>query len=128
MIVLYFFFGRYLLMLFMNEPVGAAIDTGIIFLRIISPFYFCISIKLVADDILRGCGQMVQFMIDTFADLILRVSIAILLSGTALGSTGIWLAWPIGWTIGTGLSLVFYLTSIRKALSLAAVPAQKTDL
>lgn len=122
-VVLYFFFGRYLLMLFMNEPVGAAINTGITFLRILSPFYFCISIKLVADGILRGCGQMVQFMIDTFADLILRVGIAIVLSGTALGSTGIWLAWPIGWTIGTVLALAFCLSAIHKALA-----AQKTDL
>lgn len=127
-VVLYFFFGRYLLLLFMNEPVGEAINTGILFLRILSPFYFVVSVKLVADGILRGCGQMVQFMVATFSDLILRVSIAILLSGTALGSTGIWLAWPIGWVIGTGLSILFYRRSMRKALSQAVPPLQKTDL
>lgn len=127
-VLLYFFFGRYLLMLFMNESTGAAIDTGILFLRILSPFYFVVSVKLVADGILRGCGLMVQFMLSTFSDLILRVSIAIILSGTALGSTGIWLAWPIGWMIGTALSLLFYRTAIRKALSEAAVLPQKTDL
>ena len=47
-------------------------------------------------------------MAATFTDLALRVLLAELLSRTALGSTGIWLSWPIGWVIGTGLSLLFY--------------------
>ena len=88
-VLLYFFFGRFLLLLFMNDPQGPAIDTGMLFLRILSPFYFVVSLKLVTDGILRGCGMMVRFMIATFSDLILRVGIAIVLSSTALGSTGI---------------------------------------
>ena len=125
-VLLYFFFGRYLLLLFMNDPQGPAIDTGMLFLHILSPFYFVVSVKLVTDGILRGCGLMVRFMIATFSDLILRVGIAIVLSSTALGSTGIWMAWPVGWCIGTGLSLVFYFTAIRKALAepLAEVEAE----
>ena len=70
LVVLYFFFGRFLLLLFMNDPQGPAIDTGMLFLRILSPFYFVVSVKLVADGILRGCGLMVRFMIATFTDLI----------------------------------------------------------
>ena len=116
-VLLYFFFGRFLLLLFMNDPQGPAIDTGMLFLRILSPFYFVVSLKLVTDGILRGCGMMVRFMIATFSDLILRVGIAIVLSSTALGSTGIWMAWPVGWCIGTALSMVFYVTAIRKALA-----------
>ena len=84
LVVLYFFFGRFLLLLFMNDPQGPAIDTGMLFLRILSPFYFVVSVKLVADGILRGCGLMVRFMIATFTDLILRVGIAAVLSATAL--------------------------------------------
>ena len=126
LVVLYFFFGRFLLLLFMNDPQGPAIDTGMLFLRILSPFNFVVSVKLVADGILRGCGLMVRFMIATFTDLILRVGIAAVLSATALGSTGIWMAWPVGWCIGTALSMVFYVTAIRKALAepLAAVEAE----
>ena len=59
---------------------------------------------------------MVRFMIATFTDLILRVGIAAVLSATALGSTGIWMAW-LCWCIGTALSMVFYVTAIRKALA-----------
>ena len=111
----YFFAGRPLLYLFMSEPSGTAIDTGILFLRIVAPFYFVVSVKLVSDGVLRGCSLMVQFMVATFADLILRVALSVALSSTALGSTGIWLSWPIGWCIGTGLSLAFCLRAIGRA-------------
>lgn len=106
--LLYFFAGRWLLYLFMDAPTGTAISTGIRFLRILSPFYFVVSAKLVADGILRGAGIMNRFMIATFTDLIIRVVLAELLARTVLGATGIWCAWPIGWTTATGLSLLFY--------------------
>ena len=46
-----------------------------------------------------------------------RVSfpLAALLSGPiGLGSMGIWLSWPVGWTIGALLSLVFYFAGVWK--------------
>ena len=104
----YFFAGRFVLNLFMDQPTETAVQTGILYLRILSPFYFIISTKLIADGILRGAGMMKQFMAATFTDLILRTVLAIALSRTPLGSTGIWCAWPIGWTTATLLSLVFY--------------------
>ena len=102
----YFFAGRQLLFL------------GILFLRIVAPFYFVVSLKLVSDGVLRGCSLMVQFMAATFADLILRVALSVGLSATSLGSTGIWLSWPIGWVIGTGLSLLFCLRAVGRARAL----------
>lgn len=103
----YFLGGRFGLILFMENPEGTAMETGIQLLRILSPFYFVVSAKLVADGVLRGKGLMKEFVIATFTDLTLRTVLAILLS-RPLGSTGIWLAWPIGWSIATGLSLFFY--------------------
>lgn len=111
----YFFAGRWLLYLFMDEPTTTALQTGIYFLRILAPFYFVISAKLVADGILRGSGMMKQFMTATFVDLILRVVLAILLSKTTLGSIGIWCAWPIGWSVSTVLSINFYRTGPWKS-------------
>ena len=58
---------------------------------------------------LRGAGLMKRFMIATFTDLILRVALAWILS-VPFASTGIWLAWPIGWTVATVLSYLFYRT------------------
>lgn len=106
--LLYFLAGRYVLRLFLDQPTEAALQTGVYYLRILSPFYFVVSVKLVADGILRGSGRMLHFMTSTFTDLILRVALAVLLAKTALGATGIWCAWPIGWTIASAMSILFY--------------------
>lgn len=106
--LLYFFAGKLVLHLFMDQPSASAIQTGILYLRILSPFYFIVSMKLTADGILRGAGLMKQFMTATFVDLILRVVLAVILARTPLESTGIWCAWPVGWSIATVLSLLFY--------------------
>ena len=106
--LLYFFAGRSLIYLFLDSPTGEAMNTGVQFLRIVSPFYFVVASKLVADGILRGTGKMKLFMTATFTDLILRVLLAVILSKTALQVTGIWISWPIGWTVATILSVVFY--------------------
>ena len=121
LLVLYFFAGRVLLQLFLNDPSAAAMNTGIIFLRILSPFYFIVSAKLVADGILRGAGLMDRFMIATFTDLILRVVLALVLSKTALGSVGIWCAWPVGWTVAAVMSYNFYRNGPWKAAQTAKV-------
>ena len=82
--------------------------TGVMFLRILSPFYFIVSAKLAADGVLRGAGRMKPFLLATFTDLGLRVLLAFCFSKTAMGATGIWCAWPIGWIIAAGMSLYFY--------------------
>ncbi len=92
----YFFAGEQLLYLFLEEPTELAVHTGVAYLRILSPFYFVISVKLVADGVLKGASRMKEFLIGTFSDLILRTVPAILLAKTSLGATGIWYAWPIG--------------------------------
>ena len=106
----YLLAGRQLLCLFIDAPTQTALDTGVTFLRLLPPFYFVVSAKLTADGVLRGTGSMGRFMAATFTDLILRVTLALVLSRTGLGATGIGLAWPIGWTAATVLSLLFYHT------------------
>lgn len=108
--LLYFFASRHMLSLFLDNPTEDALRTGVAYLRILSPFYFIISAKLVADGVLRGSGRMLHFMASTFTDLILRVVLAMLLARTALGALGIWCAWPIGWTVASAMSVFFYGT------------------
>lgn len=106
-VVLYFAASNQLIQLFMDEPSEVALLSGVQFLRIVSPFYIIISVKLMADGILRGAGLMKEFMISTFSDLILRVVLAVVFS-MQFGYVGIWCSWPIGWVIGTVLSVGFY--------------------
>ncbi len=112
--VLYLFFGKYLLLLFMEKDSAAALMTGRQFLWILAPFYFIVSAKLVADGILRGISAMGQFMAATFTDLILRVALAFLLSGWTKSAVGIWCAWPVGWTVAAAISVFFYHRECKK--------------
>ena len=105
--VLFFFFGNEMLRIFMENPIGGAMKAGMAFLKIVSPFYFIISLKLLADGLLRGSSAMIGFMVSTFTDLILRVILAYVFAGL-FGSTGIWMSWPVGWSISAIISLLFY--------------------
>ncbi len=108
-LALYLLGGRQLIRLFIEAPSADALRTGVTFLRIVTPFYLVVSTKLIADGVLRGAGAMRRFMAATFSDLILRVTLAYVFSALLhLGSTGIWCAWPVGWSIGTILSVLFY--------------------
>lgn len=92
---------------FINDPTELALGTGMRFLHIVAPFYFVVAVKLVSDGVLRGARNMNAFMISTFTDLILRVTLALVFSHF-YGVTGIWCAWPFGWAVGTALSVMFY--------------------
>lgn len=106
-VVLYFGLGQQMMGLFLNAESSAAIHAGVMFLRIVSPWYFMIVVKLMTDGIIRGSGAMIYFVIATIPDLILRIGFALMLS-LRFGSTGIWMAWPFGWIAATVLTIIFY--------------------
>lgn len=114
---LYMLGGKSILLLFINDRTGDAMKTGIQILRILAPFYFVVSTKLMCDGVLRGAGAMKSFMITTFTDLILRVVLAVILSA-GFGVVGIWSAWPVGWSIGTAMSIYFYARGRWKSYSI----------
>ncbi len=106
-VTLYVTASRFFIRIFMDAPSEAALTSGVLFLRMIPPFYFVVSVKLVADGILRGAERMGEFMAATFMDLLLRAVLAVVLAGS-LGYVGIWCSWPIGWCIAAGMSIWFY--------------------
>lgn len=109
-VILLFTLGSHLvLQLFLDDVSGLAMETGRAFLLIVSPFYLVVAVKNMCDAVLRGAGDMKPFMADTFIDLMLRVGLSWLFS-RYIGSLGIWLSWPIGWSVATVIALYFYLT------------------
>lgn len=110
--LVYFCFSDLVLQIFMENTTGDAVLAGRQFLRIVSPFYFVISVKLIADGMLRGSNAMMGFMTSTFTDLILRVILAYVFAGS-FGGIGIWFSWPVGWTISAVLSMLFYRRTMR---------------
>lgn len=112
-VAIFTLFGGFLMNVFMDSPTEAAVNTGIMFLLIISPFYFVVSLKIIADGILRGTGDMVRFMITTFTDLMLRVVFSFVFS-EIFDVNGIWAAWPTSWCISTVMSLAFLYKNFKK--------------
>ena len=119
--LLYSLFTDGAVRLFMDTDSRYALEIGCSFLRLVAPFYLVISIKLMADGVLRGAGAMKSFMVATFTDLVLRVVLAFCLSAR-LGTDGIWLSWPIGWAVAAALSCAFYFAGRWKARFSQAEP------
>ncbi len=113
----YFFFGSTMMRIFVKKESVDAINVGVTFLRIVSPFYIVVMIKLVCDGVLHGVAAVKLFMITTFTDLIIRVALAFILPNE-FGYKGIWMSWPFGWTIAMTLSISFYFIAVKKAKSI----------
>lgn len=110
----FFFFSPTMLKIFLDSDASvAALETGCRFLKLVSPFYFVIGIKIIADGVFRGAGAMKLFMLSTFSDLLLRVAFAFILS-PSMGEMGIWTSWPIGWTASTLISAFCYFKGFWK--------------
>lgn len=113
----YFFASKECIELFLDHPSDNAILSGITFLRIVSPFYFAVCIKITVDGVLRGSGAMHLFMISTMIDLVLRVILAFILP-LRFDFLGIALSWPIGWIVATILTTSFYFAGKWKKAKL----------
>ncbi len=98
--IAFMFFGKYTVGLFLDVNASAdALNTGVTMLRVISPFYFVVSAKIVADGALRGSGDMKHFMLSTFTDLFVRVACVFVFT-RFIGVNGVWWSWPVGWILG----------------------------
>ena len=93
------------------------INAGVSYLRTVSPFIVILIFKQLYDAILQGAGAAREFIITTFSDLLLRVALAYILP-VWMGYLGIWWAWPIGWLIGTAISVYYYRSGHWKSVHL----------
>ncbi len=107
--ILFFFFPELMMKIFISSDDIEIINSGIEFLKTVSPFYLFISIKLIIDGVLRGSGVMKMFMVSTFSDLLLRVFLCYTLT-QFFNERGIWYSWPAGWLLATAISCSFYFT------------------
>ncbi|MBE6887208.1 MAG: MATE family efflux transporter [Ruminococcaceae bacterium] len=106
-ILLYCFGGRHLAYFFINNPTETALTVAVQFLLIVAPFYPVVSAKMSIDGVFRGSERMRQFLVATTTDLLVRVVLAKVFSDM-FGAIGIWCAWPVGWTTGLVLNILFY--------------------
>lgn len=109
----FYLFAQPLVMAFITDGNEEAIQVGVNFLHIVTPFYVFLTLKLMVDGVQRGAARMLQFMIATLSDLFLRVVLSFALS-PIFGINGVWYSWPVGWVVGISVSVILYLLWVRK--------------
>ncbi len=108
---IYLIFAKRLVALFTSENNAQIIEIGAEFLYILSPFYAVVCIKIIFDGFIRGAGDMAGFTVSTMTDLIIRVGLSYLFVKVFdSGFKGIWWSWPVGWVVGAGVAVIFYLS------------------
>ena len=112
-LLLFLLAGPQLVGFFLKEESVAAIETGVRFLNIVSPFFYIVAVKIISDSLLRGAGNMKSFVIATFTDLLMRVVAVYALSYLFGNPDWIWAAWPIGWCVSMMISLSYALKQIK---------------
>lgn len=99
-------FGYYLMGMFVNESASVAVyNYGYEYLKIVSIFYFLMSILFMTVSVLRGSGDMFSSTLCTLANLGSRVLLAYSLF-SLLGYVGIFYSIPLGWLIGSIFGII----------------------
>lgn len=108
-------FGSQLMKMFTTDPNVIAI--GEKYLIIISSFYLLFSTMFTTNGVLRGAGDtLIPMFITLFSLWIIRIPGAYFLSDK-IGETGIWWSIPLGWSMGTLFSYLYYRTGRWKTKS-----------
>ncbi len=100
-----------LTMLFINRGsiTAEAVNSSMMFLRIVAAFLPVVCVKIVSDGAVRGCGGNLGFTISTFTDLLLRVAFVYIFVGVGMGFSGVCWAWALGWSVSMFIALGFYI-------------------
>lgn len=109
------FFGRYLMMMFTDDP--EVIELGREYLIIIGSFYLLFTTMFVINGILRGAGDtFIPMFITLLALWAVRVPAAYLLSAIpSIGLHGVFWSIPIGWLTGVVLAALYFLSGRWKS-------------
>ena len=118
------FFGRYLMMMFSNDP--EVIELGRMYLMIVGSFYILFTTMFIINGVLRGAGDTFIPMIITLLALwAVRVPIAYLLSRSPeIGLYGVFWSIPAGWFTWVVLATLYYLSGRWKSKAVVRYNAE----
>lgn len=105
-----------------------ALGYSVQYLTIVSCFLPVVSVKIVSDSAVRGCGGNLGFTISTFTDLLLRVVLVYVLVACGWGFSGVCWAWAIGWSISAVIAATFWLVMTRKLRKEATLGSSHGDI
>ena len=102
-------FPDMLLRIFTND--AQVIETGVHYLRIVGPCYVFFAVMFVANGIINGAGHtLVTTVISLISLWIVRVPIAVWLSGRMHSVDGVWYAMAISFFVSMACSLGYYIS------------------
>ncbi|MHB0999104.1 MAG: MATE family efflux transporter [Armatimonadota bacterium] len=102
-------FPHWLLHWFINDP--AVVDLGVHYLRIVGTGYIMFAMMFVANGVINGAGHTTITTIISLIGLwVVRYPLAEYLSSRMHRLEGVWYAMLISFTIGTSLSMIYYLS------------------
>ena len=108
--IVIFLSGDFLIGLFVDSTANSGVCAVCTeYLKTVSIFYFLMSLMFVTNGVLRGSGDMNAFLISSMLNLASRIAFAYMLN-PVLQYSAIYWAIPIGWTIGTIVSIIRYRT------------------
>ncbi len=91
-----------------------ALGYSVQYLKIVSCFLPVVSVKIVSDSAVRGCGGNLGFTVSTFTDLLLRVILVYILVACGWGFSGVCWSWAIGWSISAFIASGFWALMVKK--------------
>ncbi len=122
---LVFAFAAPLMQIFVSSAETAVIASGVRYLRIEGAFYFGIGCLFLLYGYYRAIKRAEMSVVLTVISLGTRVLLAYMLSATAIGEVGIWMAIPIGWVLAdlTGL-LYMKKNMVEKTKKISLIPVR----
>ncbi len=95
---------------------AGVIETGVSYLRIISPVYSIICFIITTGGLLRGVGKSMTFFVETVIEFAVRVGMCFVLTKALSSYTGLMWAWYFGSPCGFLMCLGLYFREMRQLL------------
>lgn len=105
-------FANELMLLFVKAEEVEILSAGVLYLRVVAPFYFGIGILFLLYGIYRAMKRPGMSVILTIISLGTRVLLAYVLSAY-VGEIGIWISIPIGWILADLVGGLYYFVRKR---------------
>jgi putative MATE family efflux protein len=118
------FLGKPILAMFGLGDDVRAVDIGVTYLRIVGSSYVFFTVMFISNGIINGAGHTMVTMIFSLLSLwFIRVPFSWLLSKTALGIAGIWIAVALSFVVTMTISLIYYFSGRWRKAVVGKVPA-----
>lgn len=115
----------FLMRMFGTTP--EVINSGIIYLHSVLPFYALLAISFIYSSVLRGAGESIVPMISSFIALWLARIPAAYLLAHFFGRDYIFYSYAIGWVFGIAISYIYYKTGRWKSKAITPQISSKAS-